>query len=236
MSKTFFIADVHLGGDSSKREKTVLAFLDMVRQERGDLYILGDLFDFWANNRMLLKKNALLLNKLKSLTSQGQKAGLLTGNRDFLLRAKTLRPYGIDFLNEEAEIILDGKRIMLAHGHTLCLSDIEFLNYKKRIWPILKCLDRVTPGTIENYLAEKFILKSKQVINAQDPARFQFTKTYLEELFDQGINTIICGHSHKQMAQQWGANRFIVLPAWEDKKGFYLLYAHNAFTLHEFKR
>ena len=53
MSKTFFIADVHLRVEDQERQQTLLAFFDMVRQAKGDLYILGDLFDFWANNKKL---------------------------------------------------------------------------------------------------------------------------------------------------------------------------------------
>ncbi len=235
MRKTYFIADVHLHPENFDKEKTAIAFLNMVIREKGDLYILGDLFDFWANNKILKKKHARILNKLKELTSQGLKAGFLIGNRDFLLSQKAWRPFGVDFLGEEAEIILDSKRIFLAHGHTLCLSDIQFLNYKKMAWPIFRVLDKIIPGTMENYIAKKFILQSKSVIEAQDQSRFQFTKAIIEEHFNEGINIIICGHAHSGEKQQLREHIFYVLPAWENKKGYYLLYNKGAFDLYEFK-
>ncbi len=234
MSKSYFIADVHLHPDNLKREQTAIAFLDMVIKEKGDLYILGDLFDFWTNNKRLKEKYARILNKLKELTSHGLKAGFIIGNRDFLISQKAWRPFGVDLLGEETEIILDSKRVLLTHGHTLCLSDIHFLKYKKKVWPIFRALDRILPGVIENYISQIFILKSKEVTGAQDQSRFQFTRAAIEDHFKAGIDIIICGHAHRKEEQRINGHIFYVMPAWEDNMGYYLLYNKDAFVLHEF--
>jgi len=235
MTKTFFIADIHLHFENTRRMHLFKAFLDQVIRARANLYVLGDLFEFWANNRFLIRRYLDILSIFKEAASGGLKTGLLIGNRDFLITDKTLAPFGIDFLGEEAEISLDGKRLFLAHGHTLCLSDTQFLNYKERMWPLFRALDRILPGWIENPIARRFILKSKEVISAQDPSRFQFTEAAIERLFRSGIDAVICGHTHKPETRRSGERVFYALPAWDEQAGHYLMHHEGLFSMHEFR-
>lgn len=234
MTTAFFIADIHAGIDNPRRRNLAISFFDLVIRERGSLYILGDLFDFWANNRQLVSSHLAVFSKLGEFQAHGLTAGLLIGNRDFLLSRKTMAACGVDFLGEEAEIALDTKRIFLAHGHTLCLADTQFLKYKQRMWPLFRILDRLLPGSIENWIARQFIFQSKKVINAQDPARFAFTREAIDRLFAAGIDVVICGHTHKPEQYQAGKRRFFALPAWDDAAGHYLLYRQGDFSLHQF--
>jgi len=234
MTTAFFIADVHAASDNARRSSLVISFFDMVIRERGSLYILGDLFDFWANNRQLIRSHRSIFSKLSEFPARGLTAGLLIGNRDFLLSRRTLAACGVGFLGEEAEIALDGKRVFLAHGHTLCLSDTQFLKYKQRMWPLFRILDRLLPGSIENRIARQFIFHSKKVINAQDPARFAVTREAIDRLFTAGIDVLICGHTHKPEHYQTGGKQFFALPAWDDGIGHFLVYRQGEFSLHEF--
>lgn len=234
MKKTYFIADVHLDSSFSEREQLILAFLKMVGSENGDLYVLGDLFDFWANNKAVLAANRKVLTLMRELTDHGSRIYILIGNRDLLLNQKILSPFGIVFLGEKATIRLDNKNIFLTHGHLLCTRDIKFQNYKNRVWPLYRFFDKILPGPAENYLAKKFILKSKQVIHAQDPACFRFSQDAITECFQQGIDVIICGHSHKRMTEGFGDKLFYALPAWDQHTGGYALNYNGAFSLCDF--
>jgi UDP-2,3-diacylglucosamine hydrolase len=231
--KTFFIADIHLSSDNDERKRLLTAFLDVVLSERGDLFILGDLFDFWANNRRLVKSHRDVFLKLQRLTAGHTRVGLLFGNRDFLISRNVLTSFGIDFLGEEAEISLDTRRVFLTHGHTLCLSDTQFLNYKNKMWPYFRTLDRFLPGIIENRIAQLFMQHSKRVIKSQDQARFQFTRDAIENLFHAGVDVVICGHTHKQEHYVSGSKCFYALPSWDDDTGHYLLHQDGTFSMHE---
>jgi len=234
MAKIFFIADLHLSINNTERNSLTISFLDMVIREKGDLYILGDFFDFWANNRKILQYNLRVLNKLKELTSHGLKTGFIFGNRDFLISQKALSPFGIDFLGEEAEITLDTKRVFLTHGHTLCTSDVKFMRYKQTIWPFFRFFDRIVPGVTENYIARKCILRSKKAILSQDESNLQFSVELMRDYFNAGIDVIICGHAHRMEQQFFGEHCFYALPCWKDGKGNYLLYNGGEFILREF--
>ena len=235
MTGTYFVADIHLCINNRHQQRLFNAFLDHVSNHSGSLYIVGDLFDFWANNKSVYTTYSWVFEKLQLLCSQGCMVGLLIGNRDFLLRKKMVESYGIHYLGEEASVDIDGKLFFLAHGHTLCLSDTQFLQYRARMWPLFKMADRVLPGWIENYLAGKFMLQSKKVIQCQDPGRFQFTKTAIEHKFGEGIDYVICGHTHKPETFQSGAHIFHALPAWDDESGYFLHYDHNELTLKQYK-
>jgi UDP-2,3-diacylglucosamine pyrophosphatase LpxH len=86
---------------------------------------------------------------------------------------------------------------------------------------------------MENYLARKFIITSKKVIQAQDQSRFQFSGAVLRELFDRGMDVIICGHAHRAVAEKFGEKIFYTLPAWDCGSGGYLRYQQGVFSFHD---
>jgi len=233
MERVFFIADVHLDRAFPERKNMLRSFLHLLRTTGGDLYILGDFFDFWANNKTVVHDNREVLSLLQEMAARSSKIYLIIGNRDLLLRQKVLTPFGITFLGEEATISLDNKRVFLTHGHSLCTMDLRFQRYKKRVWPLYRLLDRMLPGWIENYLARKFIITSKKVIHSQDQSCFQFSPAALTGCFNRGIDVIICGHAHRASAETFGGKLFYTLPAWDQGSGGYLLYQQGTFSLHD---
>jgi UDP-2,3-diacylglucosamine hydrolase len=231
----YFVADVHLERNDPDKRNLFLSFLEMVKERKGNLYILGDLFDYWANNRRVMKDNKTVLDVLGELSRQGSQVSFLIGNRDLLLGEKVLTRYGIHALGENRVIDLQGKSILLTHGHLLCKNDVSFQKYRKRTWPLYRMLDALLPGCIENTLARLFIKRSKQVIEAQESWRFQFPDNVIESAFKRGIDMIICGHAHKPTVRHFDGDRsFIVLPHWTSRSGGYLYMNDGAFQVRAF--
>ena len=231
----YFIADVHLEGDDTDKKKLFLSFLGMVMRTRGNLYILGDLFDYWANNRRVVRDNKTVLDALSGLTHRGLAVAFIIGNRDLLLGEKVLSRYGIDLLGENKAIDLQGKKILLTHGHLLCTDDAAFQKYRKNIWPLYRMLDAMLPGCIENSLARLFIRRSKQVVKSQEPWRLQFSDKAIADTFKQGIDMIICGHAHKPAVRHFDSGgSFVALPHWTSLSGGYLYMNDGAFQVRAF--
>jgi UDP-2,3-diacylglucosamine hydrolase len=229
MPDTFFVADVHLGLDNTQRQQTFVDFLTHVRSCSGDLYILGDFFDFWANNRPMRLAMQPVLEGLQHLTASGATVGFVYGNRDFLVRAATLAPFGITHLGEQTDIILGDQRVHITHGYSLCQNDTSFLVYKKCIWPVWRLLDRLLPGRFGNYIARRFVLKEKTAVSGQDKIRFQFTRSAIDAHFQRGIDAVICGHTHDEQTFSTGVNHFFSLDCWEDRTGPYLVHRDGKF-------
>ena len=74
--KIYFLSDFHLGApdyvQSLVREKKVVAFLETIRHDAAEIYILGDIFDFWYEYKTVVPKGfARLLGKLAEITDSG---------------------------------------------------------------------------------------------------------------------------------------------------------------------
>ncbi len=234
-SRIYFVADIHLERDDLQKRKLFLDFTRMITDSGGDLFILGDLFDYWANNRRVVRENQAILDALYGLSQNGSRVGFIFGNRDLLLGKKMLSRYGIDYYGEDKELTLQGKNIFLTHGHLLYTDDVGFQRYRKTKWPIYRMLDTFLPGFIENGLAKRFILKSKQVIEKQEPWRLLFSEEAIEKIFNRGNEAIICGHSHESMIRKYDGDKyFIVLPYWTHDRGGYLCMEDGDFKIEVF--
>jgi len=234
-AKSYFIADVHLETNNIQKRNVFLDFIEMVKRTSGDLFILGDLFDYWANNRKVREDNHAVLGALEGLTRNGAQVTFIIGNRDLLLGARALSRYGIVFGGESKRITLQGKQLLLTHGHLLCINDVEFQRYRRTAWPLYRVLDALLPGVIENALARKFILKSKRVIAVQEPWRLHFSDDAIHKAFAQGVEVIICGHSHQALMKTYDGDKyFVVLPSWTSERGGYLLMEGGHLQLMDF--
>jgi UDP-2,3-diacylglucosamine hydrolase len=53
--KIYFISDAHLGlfpeSGSAKREILLVKWLESIRHDAAEVYLLGDIFDFWHEYR-----------------------------------------------------------------------------------------------------------------------------------------------------------------------------------------
>lgn len=230
MPDTFFVADVHLGLDNKLRQQTFVDFIEHVRSCSGNLYILGDFFDFWANNRAMRHAMLPVLKALQRLSASGATIGFVYGNRDFLAGPAALEPFGITCLGEQADISLGDLQTHITHGYSFCRNDTSFLVYKTYIWPVWGLLDRLLPGRLANYIVRRFILKEKSSVSEQDKIRFQFTPAAIDVHFKRGIDVVICGHTHDEEEFSVGPNSFYSLGCWEDTAGPYLVHRAGRFT------
>ncbi|MEI6884980.1 MAG: UDP-2,3-diacylglucosamine diphosphatase [Bacteroidota bacterium] len=74
--KIYFASDFHLGipdrQQSLEREKKLVAWLDMARKDAAEIFLMGDLFDFWFEYKHTVPKGySRLLGKLAEITDAG---------------------------------------------------------------------------------------------------------------------------------------------------------------------
>ncbi len=234
MAKHFFVADTHLEPESKPDTwRTFLSFLDFVQQEQGNLYILGDLFDYWSNNKLVKEKYRPLLEKLGEIAKSGE-VGLLAGNRDFLLKGDYLTRWGIKFWGENHRRQIGRQQVFMTHGDIFWSYDASYQRFKQLGWPALRLLDSFTPAIIANRVAENLRNKSKQVVPNKPPEARRMNENLLQEYFRQGIDLVICGHLHKPTIKDYPGNKqLVILPAWENKGGGYCLLSQGRLELVE---
>ena len=87
MHKTYFVSDFHLGTDgrltSQEREKQIVRWLEEIRHDAKELFLVGDVFDFWFEYQKVVPKGFVrLLGKLGELSDAGLPIHFFTGNHD----------------------------------------------------------------------------------------------------------------------------------------------------------
>lgn len=131
--KALFIADLHL---CEQEPKTVRAFLDFLRETAAGadaLYILGDLFEYWAGDDDRTPLTITVATALKALADQGTQCYFLAGNRDFLLGPEFAALAGLQILADPTLITLDGRSLLLSHGDALCTDDAAYQQFRRQV-------------------------------------------------------------------------------------------------------
>ena len=130
--KVYFVSDVHLGApvldNDRERENRLIRWLDTIRPDCGELFLLGDIFDFWFEyKRAVPKGHVRFLAKICEFTDQGIPVHFFTGNHDI---------WAFGYLPEECGVILHthneifriaGKRFLIGHGDALNPQDKGYL-------------------------------------------------------------------------------------------------------------
>lgn len=130
---TLFISDLHL---SAERPRTIQLFLDFLAEEaqRAEaLYILGDLFEAWLGDDLVLPEYPPVLAALKALNDSGVAVYVMRGNRDFLLDGEFERVSGCQLIDEPQVIDLYGTPTLLMHGDLLCTDDHAYQKMRRQL-------------------------------------------------------------------------------------------------------
>lgn len=120
-TKRYFLSDAHLGGtafnDDRIRELKLVRFLDTIKDDAAEIYLLGDIFDFWYEYRHVVPKGSVrLLGKLAELADSGIAIHFFIGNHDIWTYGYLEKEIGMKVYRNEQIIELDGKRFFLQHG------------------------------------------------------------------------------------------------------------------------
>ena len=118
---TYFISDLHLGAkymrDELDRERRVCRFLDSIKDDAAELYLLGDILDYWYEYKYVVPRGYIrFLGKLAELADAGVKLTWVTGNHDVWLFDYLRDQLNMTVLNGRTVIQSQGKRILISHG------------------------------------------------------------------------------------------------------------------------
>ena len=122
--KVYFSSDFHLGlaagTNPREREARVVAWLNKVSADASEIYLLGDIFDFWWEYKNVIPKGfSRFLGTVASLTDKGIPVHIFTGNHDLWMK---------DYLSDECGVVIHHQPLMttigneqfyLAHGEGL---------------------------------------------------------------------------------------------------------------------
>ncbi len=128
---TLFVSDIHLTGLQPAITAQFAAFLRGEARQARQLYILGDLFEFWVGDDDPDPTYLQIQSELRALTQAGVACYVMHGNRDFLLGKTFCANTGCQLIADGTVIELFGQRIVLCHGDILCTDDVSYQRLRR---------------------------------------------------------------------------------------------------------
>jgi UDP-2,3-diacylglucosamine hydrolase len=129
-----FISDLHLCRSRPAITALFLSFLKKTASQAESLYILGDLFEYWAGDDDLGDAHhQSIIMALNALAASGTAIFFMHGNRDFLLSDGFAEAAGIRILADPTLLTLYGKRVLLSHGDALCTDDTAYQAFRQKV-------------------------------------------------------------------------------------------------------
>ncbi|MFK7899465.1 MAG: UDP-2,3-diacylglucosamine diphosphatase, partial [Cyclobacteriaceae bacterium] len=121
---TYFASDLHLGAPtyekSREREVLFVQWLDSIEPTAKEIYLLGDVFDFWFEFKSTIPKGyARLQGKLAELTDKGIPIYWMKGNHDMWMFGYLEKELGVQIIDQPVLKTFGDKQFYLAHGDGL---------------------------------------------------------------------------------------------------------------------
>lgn len=231
MTRALFISDLHLSGERPHTNELFFRFLQDEARRASALYVLGDLFEYWAGDDELEEAEGDPLARevaegFKTLSDAGVQVRLMHGNRDFLIARRFCDASGARLLADPSVVEVQGTKAVLMHGDTLCTDDVDYQAWRRTAHSADWQRDFLSkPLAARHEAVQGLRAKSKEVIAAK-PAEIMDvnTDTVRETFRRHGVQRLIHGHTHRparhvhevdgRQCERW------VLPDWYGPGGY----------------
>lgn len=224
----YFISDLHLRGDQPQLLQLFEKFVDQMTNDAEALYILGDLFEVWLGDDMILPDYQPALTAIRRLTQRGVPVFVMYGNRDFLMREQFCTITGASLLTDPTTIDLYGQPTVLLHGDTLCTDDVRYQQFRTM----------VRNPTFQNNFLAKAPTERLAVVKEYRQMSVTETSNKSQDIMDvnsqamisvlqqQHVSQMIHGHTHRpaihDVPMDSTTARRIVLSDWHPDRGNFL--------------
>lgn len=246
--KLYFASDVHLGAptiiDHRTHEKRFVDWLDAIKNDADEIYLLGDIFDYWFEYTTVVPKGFVrFLAKLCEITEKGIKVHLFTGNHDVWMWDYLPTECGVVIHKQPISFEADGKHFFIGHGDGLGHYDRGY-NLLKWIfnWRVAQVcyswlhpdlggfIARIWSGSSRKHNAK---VKKFHTFRSEDEHQVMFARSYLAQ--GNKIDYFIFGHRHVKADYELEANgaRLLVLGEWM-QNSTYAVFCDGKLELKEF--
>lgn len=220
MQRAYFVSDAHLGihiTDHEDREKHLLTFFDKISSDATELFILGDLFDFWIEYKFAIRPDYFtVLHVLKGLVERGIKVYYIAGNHDFAIGEFLQKTIGIQIYTDHCEVTIQNKKVHLFHGDGLLKADVGYRILKK-------ILRSKTNQKLYKFLhpdfgvpfATFFSGNSRKLLSLRiDHSKIKEYRIHAKKFLDAGCDIAIFGHTHNPELIRWGEKSYCNTGEW----------------------
>ena len=223
--KIYFLSDFHLGApdhaSSLEREKLLVQFLDEIKNDATEIFLVGDMFDFWYEYKRVVPKGYVrLLGKLGELTDSGIAIHFFVGNHDMWMRDYFQKELNIQVYFKPEEFERGEKKFLIGHGDGLGPGDYGYKRLKKLFRnPVSKWLFGIFPPILGIGLAN-YLSRRSRAAGLQEEVFLGEDKEWLiiyckEVLKEKKIDFFVFGHRHLAIDYRLNeTSRYINLGDW----------------------
>ena len=223
--KIYFLSDFHLGApdaaSSLQREKKIVEFLDEISRDAAEVFIVGDMFDFWYEYRKVVPKGHVrLLGKLAQITDSGIPIHFFVGNHDMWMNDYLSEELNIKVYFAPHEFEFSNKKFLVGHGDGLGPGDRGYKMLKKVFRnPVAQWMFGVLPPYMGMGLANYFSKKSREATGKHEEVFLgeenEWLISYSKEMLQQKhYDYLIFGHRHLPIDFRLQNSRYVNLGDW----------------------
>ena len=243
----YFLSDFHLGAkyiqDNLESEKRIVRFLDSIKDNASEIYLMGDILDYWYEYRCVVPKGYVrFFGKLAELADNGIKIHWFIGNHDIWIYDYLPKELGIEVIDGIQEKKILGKCFFLNHGDAVGKrkASFRFIRWLFRN-KICQALYSMLPSCITIPFAHNWSKHSRTSENCDDNTKIteylshitDFAKEYVTK--HPEINYFVFGHLHVIADEPiTHSTRCIVLGDWIDKFS-YAVFDGEKMSIKQFK-
>ncbi len=224
--KIYFASDLHLGvpsyEKSLEREKLFVKWLEEAQKDAAEIFIVGDLFDFWFEYKRAVPRGFVrVLGKLAEITDSGTPIHLFTGNHDMWIFDYLPKETGVQLYREPIVREWSGKKFFIGHGDGLGPGDHGYKFIKKVFsnrfmqWSFARLHPNFGIGLAN------FFSRSSRAQTGESDARFlgedqEWLAIFAREMLEkEHYDYFIFGHRHLPIDMLLNENsRYINLGDW----------------------
>lgn len=217
-SLALFVSDLHLSADLPKTTETFFAFLHDHALRTRALYLLGDIFEYWAGDDDLddpYHRN--VINALRSVSDQGVSLNWIAGNRDFLVGEGFAAACGLKVLTEPHIADIAGRQILLLHGDAQCTDDAAYMSFRTQVRdPDWQRAFLGRPLAERKSIIAGMREGSRQAQRSKAMDIMDVNSGKISQLFDAySVTLMIHGHTHRPQVHTDNGRVRHVLPDWD---------------------
>lgn len=189
---TLFISDLHLAPERPRITGEFLRFTRDIAPAAEALYILGDLFEYWAGDDDDDALGLEVAGALKTLSARGTRVILMHGNRDVLMGGALARRCGAVLAGDPLAVNLYGTPTLLSHGDALCTDDADYQRFRAYARD---------PGNQQKFLAQPLAARREQMrgMRAQSEASKQQKADAIMDVSPAAVEALLRGHGYPRL-------------------------------------
>ena len=196
MKTCYIISDLHLNSRRSDIVQRFVSFIGQIANKDNELYILGDLFDYWLGDNSMSKFDLSIASVLRKAADDGLSVYLMHGNRDFLIGRHFASLSNVKLISDPYILCRKSRKFLLMHGDMLCTNDKIYQLFRKIVRnKLIKYLYLLLPLSLKLNFKQKIQYQSK--MRNSHYKIIDVTLTGINK-YIQNYPVLIHGHTHQQ--------------------------------------